>query len=214
MLMSSLTGKNGAWRSGNVGIFDGNRVCQGAPPAKRVPALMEQLFEFLTQDTSFTWLIKACVFHYELEFIHPFTDGNGHMGRLWQQLLLMKEDPVFEYIPVEVLIKERQQEYYRSLGESDQKGDSTPFILFSLETILEAILAYGKTASLSPKDWTIRMEEIKHTIHKELFSRKDYMNFHKDISTATASRDLKLAVDNKILTRTGDKNTTRYQFIF
>lgn len=88
-----------------VGVFKRGELKHMPPSAKRVPYLMEDLFAFLERDTDTPYLIKACIFHYELEFIHPFEDGNGRMGRLWQQLLLMKDDPIFEYLCVETLIK-------------------------------------------------------------------------------------------------------------
>ena len=77
-------------------------------------------------------LVKSCVFHYEFEFIHPFLDGNGRMGRLWQTMILKEYSPVFEFSPIETLIKERQQDYYHVLGTSDNRGDSTNFIEFML----------------------------------------------------------------------------------
>ncbi|MFB9120604.1 Fic family protein [Bergeyella porcorum] len=84
-------------------------------------------------------LIKSCVFHYEFEFIHPFLDGNGRMGRLWQTLILMQQYPVFEFLPVEISIKQKQEMYYAKLSESDKMGHSTPFLEFMLEMISEAL---------------------------------------------------------------------------
>ena len=97
LLLDNLIKENGQWRTRGVGIISKNVISHVAPQAHRVGGLMNALFEFLLHDKS-SWLIKACVFHYELEFIHPFADGNGRIGRLWQQLLLMKEDQIFEYL--------------------------------------------------------------------------------------------------------------------
>ncbi|BAP33193.1 filamentation induced by camp protein fic [Chryseobacterium sp. StRB126] len=84
-------------------------------------------------------LIKSCVFHYEFEFIHPFIEGNGRMGRLWQTLILIQQYPVFEFLPVESLIKQQQSTYYSKLSESDKKGNSAPFIEFMLGIIQNAL---------------------------------------------------------------------------
>lgn len=138
-LLKSLAKDAGHWRKGNVGVFAAGKLAHMAPPAKRVPELMKDLFGYLKRDRSTSLLIRACVFHYELEFIHPFSDGNGRMGRLWQQLILMQENPIFEMISVESVVRERQAEYYRVLGNCDKSGESTEFIEYSLGTILDAL---------------------------------------------------------------------------
>ncbi|MBF0439290.1 MAG: Fic family protein [Magnetococcales bacterium] len=84
-------------------------------------------------------LVASCVFHYELEFIHPFADGNGRMGRLWQTLILRKWKQLLAYLPVETMIRERQEEYYRVLTEADERSDATPFIEFMLSALRDAI---------------------------------------------------------------------------
>jgi Fic family protein len=212
--MEGLVEDPGQWREKGVVVLKGTEVKHIAPPANRVPFLMADLFSFLTQEIALTWLLKACIFHYELEFIHPFSDGNGRMGRLWQQLLLMKEAPIFQYIPIEVLIKEHQQEYYRVLGECDAAGDSTLFIEFSLEQIVTALMAYINTAvPNSVSDVNTRLEYAKSKGIAKWFSRKDYMQLHKDISSATASRDLQQGVDMGLLTKRGEKNQVQYQFL-
>lgn len=213
ILMKNLVEETGRWRSGGVGIFKGDEVTHVAPPPKRVPELMQNLSEFLAGNLQISWLLKACIFHYEFEFIHPFSDGNGRMGRLWQQLILMKEDPVFEFIPVEVLIKDHQDEYYRVLGESDKLGESTPFIEFSLDLIQNALVDYRQTTSPLPKDSFSRLVYAKTRISKEWFSRKDYLEVHGDISTATASRDLLEGTQKGILISKGAKNQIQYCFI-
>lgn len=213
ILTQVLTEENGKWRSGAVGIFKGKEVSHIAPPAKKVPQLMQDLFDFLSNNNEFSWLIKACVFHYELEFIHPFSDGNGRIGRLWQQLILMKEDPIFEYIPLEVLVKDHQQEYYDVLGESDKQGESTSFIEFSLKTIHQALSSYSKTAPTLSKDYISRLTYAKGILSKDWFSRKDYLEIHKDISTATASRDLLSGIKKGMIKKKGQKNQIQYCFI-
>lgn len=212
VLMNNLIKDNGKWRAGGVGIFKGNEVAHVAPPAKRVPLLMGSLFEFLTKSRDVSWFLKACIFHYELEFIHPFSDGNGRMGRLWQQLILMKEDPIFEFIPIEVLIKENQEDYYRVLAACDQSGDSTLFIEFSLDQILASLKEYTQSTQTSVRDTKSRLDFARAKMTQEWFSRKDYLELHKNISTATASRDLLQGVDEGILQKQGKNNQVRYSF--
>jgi Fic family protein len=212
-LMKDLISENGKWRAGGVGIFKGAEVTHVAPPANRLPALMENLFKFLKSNKELPWLLKACIFHYELEFIHPFSDGNGRMGRLWQQLILMKEDPVFQYIPIEVLIRENQGEYYRVLGECDRLGSSTLFIEFCLEQIFNALKTYTKTTLTAVVDSETRIDYAKSKLSKKWFSRKEYLELHKNISSATASRDLLYGLEKDILEKRGERNQVKYIFV-
>ncbi len=212
MMMAGLVDTAGMWRQGNVGILKGSKVSHMAPKADRVPHLMEELFSFLTSNEGHP-LIRGCVFHYELEFIHPFQDGNGRIGRFWHSLLLSRYHPVFEFIPVESLIRENQKQYYRALETSDQSGDSTAFVEFSLSMIHEALddfLEVFKPGPLTPES---RLDLAKQHFGGKTFSRKQYLEFFKTISTATASRDLKLGVEQKRLTKEGDKAVTVYAFI-
>jgi Fic family protein len=213
ILMNHLVEERGCWRSGNVGIFKGSALTHMAPPSHRVPSLMKDLFTFLKKNSEVSWLIKACIFHYEFEFIHPFVDGNGRMGRLWQQLLLMKEDPVFEFIPVEVLIKNNQDRYYEVLSKSDHLGASTPFIEFSLTLIHEALIEYQATTAPLPMDAMARLLFASKELSSRWFSRKDYLSVHKDISTATASRDLLFGIEKKVLKHQGNKNQSLYCYL-
>lgn len=138
LMMQDLVDRNGKYRTDGVGIFDGEKVVHLAPPANRVPELMSDLFKWLkTSDVH--PLIKSCVFHYEFEFIHPFQDGNGRMGRLWQTVILKDWKEIFAWLPVETLIKENQKEYYSVLGASDSAANSTNFIEFMLSLILNTI---------------------------------------------------------------------------
>jgi len=156
-------------------------------------------------------LIKSCVFHYEFKFIHPFVDGNGRMGRLWQTVILKDYSPVFEFLPIESLIKERQQDYYDVLGKSDNQGNSTRFIEFMLKIINIALEDLLKTQNRTLTG-TDRINIFKNFIGNELFTRQDYLRQNKEISTATASRDLKEAVDNDIIEKTGEKRLTKYRY--
>ncbi|OJW46905.1 MAG: cell filamentation protein Fic [Alphaproteobacteria bacterium 41-28] len=212
ILMKDLIEDSGKWREGSVGIFKGSEVAHLPPPAKRVPQLMTDLFEFLKKNHDTPWLLKACIFHYELEFIHPFMDGNGRMGRLWQQLLLTNENLIFKFIPVEELIKDNQNDYYKVLSLCDKEGNSTKFIEFSLKLILIALENYRKSTDVTLKDSKSRLQYARRTLQKSWFSRKEYMDIFKNISTSTASRDLKFGVNEKVLEHKGAKNQALYRY--
>ena len=138
ILMSGLIDEAGSYRHGGVGVMAGSQVIHMAPPADRVPQLMGDLFGWLAATDAHP-LIASSVFHYEFEFIHPFADGNGRMGRLWQSLILARWNPLFADIPVESLIFEHQAEYYQAIQESTRQTDSAPFIAFMLRMILDTV---------------------------------------------------------------------------
>jgi Fic family protein len=210
ILMKGLVNNPGSIRSKSVGIIKGSVITHIAPPGNIVRSLLKDLFDYLKKDKDLL-LIKSCVFHYEVEFIHPFMDGNGRMGRLWQTVLLRQYSPVFEFLPVESLIKAKQFEYYKILGESDNKGDLTGFVVFMLQIINDSLedLLINQNVNLTSDD---RINIFKEKTGSDLFTRQEYMRQFKDISSATASRDLKEAVDKGILEKTGDKRTTQYRF--
>ena len=208
--MKDLIENPGKLRSSSVGIVKGNEIAHLAPPGEMMAPLMNDLFKYLRQDDDLL-LIKSCVFHYEFEFIHPFVDGNGRMGRLWQTLILKEYSTVFEFLPIESLIKEKQQQYYQVLGTSDSQENFTVFIEFMLEIIRNALTDLLKHQNISLTN-TDRMMHFKDRIGTEQFSRQDYLRAFKEISPATASRDLKLSVQNEIIEKQGDKNTTKYRF--
>jgi len=209
VLMTGLISDAGKYRKQGVGIVKGTKLEHVAPPYKNVPYLMKDLFKYLKDSDELT-LIRSCVFHYEMEFIHPFLDGNGRMGRLWQTLILMSEYPIFEFLPFETLISKTQKEYYKSLAMSDKLGKSTSFIEYMLRVIdqsLESILTYNNRIL---KD-TDRLEHFI-SLGIKSFTRKDYMNVFKNLSSATASRDLKKGVELKMFKSIGNKNKTEYIF--
>ncbi len=138
ILMSGLIDETGLYRRGGVGVMAGSQIIHMAPPADRVPQLMGDLFGWLAATDAHP-LIASSVFHYEFEFIHPFADGNGRMGRLWQSLILARWNPLFANIPVESLIFEHQAEYYAALQESTRQADSAPFVTFMLRMILDTV---------------------------------------------------------------------------
>ena len=206
-LMNGLIESAGKYRTQGVGIVKGTIVEHIAPPFENVPYLMKDLFKYLKDSNELT-LIKSCVFHYEMEFIHPFLDGNGRMGRLWQSLILMSEYAVFEFLPFEALISKTQDDYYKSLALSDKSGKSTIFIEYMLDVIeksLKNLLNYNNRVL---KD-TDRLEYFLNLGIKE-FNRKDYMNVFKDLSSATASRDLKKGMEMNMYESIGKFNKTKY----
>lgn len=128
--------ESGAFRQGEEGVFDGERCIFMAPPARMVPQLMEELFEWMKEAQSTIHpLILSSIFHYEFVFIHPFSDGNGRMARLWHTAILSKWKPIFEYIPIESQIEKFQNEYYEAIAKCHVDGASTTFIEFMLAQI-------------------------------------------------------------------------------
>lgn len=120
---------------------NGQQIIHTAPPANRVPQLMSDLFHWVSTTDAHP-LIQSCVFHYEFEFIHPFIDGNGRMGRYWQTMLLSRWKGTFAWLPVETIVKDHQQDYYEAIAKSDAAGESTRFVEFMLGCLLDAMLNY------------------------------------------------------------------------
>ena len=208
LLLNKLIENPGRYRKQGVGIVKGSKIEHITPPFENVPFLMNDLFEYLKNNKELT-LIKSCVFHYEMEFIHPFLDGNGRMGRLWQTLILMQEYPLFEFLPFETIISKNQNEYYQAFSISDKEGKSTRFIEYMLKVIDFSLseLLENSIKKLNDKD---RINLFLENNNNE-FTRKSYMSYFKDISSATASRDLKNAVEKGIIEKKGDKKTTTYK---
>lgn len=128
--------ESGEFRHGEGGVFNGDQCIFMAPPARLIPQLMSDLFDWMEEaKNSVHPLILGSVFHYEFVFIHPFTDGNGRMVRLWHSVILSKWKPIFEYIPIESQIEKFQEQYYDAIAKCYVDGESTAFIEFMLEQI-------------------------------------------------------------------------------
>ncbi|WP_435550167.1 Fic family protein [Desulfobacterium sp. N47] len=209
VLMNGLVERSGSFRNIQVGILKGNDVSHIAPGYDRVPGLMNDLFQYVKKDSDID-IIKSCVFHYEMEFIHPFEDGNGRMGRFWQTRLLMSVNPIFEFVPVEKVIKENQDKYYEALEESDSTGRSTKFIEFMLDAINKSLRETIDEANVPNIDHKKRVESALIELN-DWFDRKDYMRVCKGISTATASRDLKQMLDDELIDISGIGRMTKYK---
>jgi Fic family protein len=161
LLMRDLVENPGKLRTGGVGVFQGNKVIHMAPPANLVHGYLENLLQWL-KTTDEHPLITSCVFHYEFEFIHPFDDGNGRMGRLWQTLILSKWKPVLAYMPMETIVRNRQKEYYASLGQADTQGEAATFIEFMLQALYDSVIGLSATdqASVQVGDQVRRLMSI------------------------------------------------------
>ena len=144
LMMAALTDDAGHFRKGGVGVFSKTGMVHLAPPAERVRDLMGDLFAWLKNDDNHL-LVRSCVFHYEFEFIHPFNDGNGRMGRLWQSLILSRWNPSFAHLPVENMVYANQQAYYDAIAQSTKQGDCGPFIDFMLGEIQRAVISHKGT---------------------------------------------------------------------
>lgn len=141
LMMAALTDDAGHFRKGGVGVYSETGLVHFAPPAERVRDLMGDLFAWLKNDDNHL-LVRSCVFHYEFEFIHPFTDGNGRMGRLWQSLILSRWHPSFAHLPMENMVYANQQAYYDAIAQSTKQGDCGPFIDFMLGEIQKAVVSH------------------------------------------------------------------------
>jgi len=212
LMMKSILPDAGRYRCKGVGIFQGDKVAHVAPPAKRVPQLVASLLAWLKAERSLDRIVASAVVHYELEFIHPFSDGNGRMGRLWQHVILLKRHPAFQWIPTESAVLARQQEYDSVLAACDRAGNSTAFIEFSLSTIKTGLEEFMQELRPAPLSTQLRLDLARQVLGGQWFSRKEYLAHWKTLSSATASRDLRHGVESSCLRKEGDKALARYKY--
>ena len=201
VMTKDLVEESGCFRSGPVGVVDkhGNVLHFGTLPAY-VPNLVYELFDWV-QNSNIHMLIKSCVFHYEFELIHPFADGNGRIGRLWHTLLLSNWKPLFAWLPVESIIHDRQDEYYRAINKSNAEGESTVFIEFMLSAIKDALVEAVETtdATQNMTDNELRLFKIEQYLQKNQYITNAIVQQMFSVSTATANRILAKAVDDGCL---------------
>ena len=183
-MMAGLVDEAGVFRKGGVGVFDGDKPVHIAPPADRVRDLMNDLFIWL-ENADDHLLIRSCVFHYEFEFIHPFADGNGRIGRLWQSLILGRLNPIFEHLPVENMVYSNQQAYYNAINKSSYLADSGPFIDFMLEEILNALIDHQGKSNAEIAD----EKGLSHQQERVL----GYLRADKHITAAKIAKDLDMS---------------------
>ena len=182
--MAGLVDEAGIFRKGGVGVFDGDKPVHIAPPADRVRELMNDLFVWL-ENADDHLLIRSCVFHYEFEFIHPFADGNGRIGRLWQSLILGRLNPIFEHLPVENVVYSNQQAYYNAINKSSYLADSGPFIDFMLEEILNALIDHQGKSNAEIAD----EKGLSHQLERVL----GYLRADKHMTAAKIAKDLDMS---------------------
>ena len=191
VMTRGLVDESGCFRSRSAGVADkqGNVLHFGTLP-DYVPGLVMELLDWV-RDSDFHMLIKSCVFHYELELIHPFADGNGRIGRLWHTLLLTQWKPMFAWLPVEFMIHDRQDEYYQAINRSNNEAESTAFIEFMLSAIKEALLEAvqsGNTESTSVEEQ--RWLQIERFLKKHGTITNADVREMLGVSSATANRVL------------------------
>lgn len=177
LLMGEILISAGLFRTGNVRV--GEHI---APKSTLVPELVQQLFDWL-QTSKENLILKSCIFHYEFEFIHPFTDGNGRMGRLWQSVILHTYNPLFSLLPTESIVRDHQQEYYQAIEEATQMGESTPFIEFMLDMILESIHKVGNEVGNKVGNMTENQKKII-----------EFMRVNPKISAKLLAEDIGISV--------------------
>ena len=176
IMMDGLVLESGMLRTGSVGVFDSDgNVIHVAPPAQMVGELVCNLFDWV-KKSNVQMLIKSSVFHYEFEFIHPFRDGNGRMGRYWQTALLASWRPIFKYIPIESVIKDNQEEYYKSINISTSQGKSNAFIEFMLDVILKAITDIANDTSKHYNHLSIQINKLMGVLETYPQSTVELMN--------------------------------------
>lgn len=189
-MMEAIIDNPGRYRHGGVGVFSEHGIVHMAPPANRVPYLMRDLFEWLNRSKDHL-LIRSCVFHYEFEFIHPFADGNGRMGRLWQSLILGKLHPLFEHLPVENMVFSNQQAYYDAITASTQAANSGPFIDFMLSEILETLKNHqGEELSRVHDKIHDKVHDKYPNITDSAWNVLDYIGEHNSTSAAMVAEAL------------------------
>ncbi len=189
-LMLGLVDELGIYRSSGIGIQKGEQVLHVAPPAQNVLHLMNQLLDWLANSDEHP-LIASSVFHYEFEFIHPFQDGNGRMGRLWQTLILSQWNELFEFLPIENIIHKHQQKYYDVLNSCNASANSTTFIEFMLSVILQTLDEYLQTGEIKERSSTYQIKPpsgFQEIVDKliEFRDERDWEQFHnaKDLALA------------------------------
>lgn len=194
IMTRGLVEESGCFRSRPVGVVDqqGNILHFGTLP-DYVPGLVADLLEW-TKNTDVHMLIRSCVFHYELELIHPFADGNGRVGRLWHTLLLSKWNPAFAWLPVESMIHANQQEYYNAINASNNASESTIFIEFMLSIIkaslTDAIKTSDEMSDGKMDKATMRWMQIEKFLQTHEFIMNADVRNICGVSTATANRIL------------------------
>ena len=216
-MMGGLIKDAGRFRSGNVGVFAGDALIHAGTPARYVPEVMADLFQWL-RTTEAHPLIASSVFHFEFEYIHPFSDGNGRTGRLWQSLLLQRWEPLFAWLPVETLVAAHQQEYYDALGHSQQAADATGFVEFMLRIIAETLddqisEPVNELENEPVKPLSERQRKLLEVLRKNPRATYDVLASALDVSRSTLRRDLRALEDAGLVARMGSDKSGYWKLL-
>lgn len=206
--------ESGKYRNHGEGVFNGEQVIFVAPSQDLVPGLMNNLFNWLKNDNETPMLLKSCVFHYEFVFIHPFSDGNGRIVRLWQSVLLTKWNPIFEYIPIESRIQKYQSEYYDKIAECHKNGNSDRFVEFMLRLIDETLDEVIVNVSRETKNISDQVNRLLDVMEPDIpLSANEIMNRLGIKSKETLrARYLNPAIENGLIKMTlPDKPNSKNQ---
>ncbi len=214
-LMQNILNNAGNYRHSNVGVGGKDGVTHVAPPPNMVPQLMGDLFEWL-KHTDDHLLVASCVFHYEFEFIHPFSDGNGRVGRLWQSVILNQYKSIFGAIPIESVVRENQEAYYKALEDAGSIGESTPFVEFMLEIILKTLIKVQKenVPRNVPKNVPLkRLDEIVNMMKKDKSITALELADKLGVTDKTIKRDIaKLKNENRVV-RVGSLKSGHWEIV-
>ena len=213
VMMQALVDDAGRYRRGSVGVFGEKGIVHLAPPAERVPILMHDLFDWLKHSKDHL-LIRSCVFHYEFEFIHPFIDGNGRIGRLWQSLILGKLHPLFEHLPVENMVYANQQAYYNAITASSKAGQSGPFIDFMLYEIYKTLKSHqGEPLSEKVADKVAdkvtgkSAQKVLMLLYENGHLTRDELSEHTGLSLGGIKKIINSLRENGYIERIGSNKT-------
>ena len=207
IMMEELVKEAGVFRSKGVGVYSGEQLIHAGTPANYVPDLIGQLFEWLNKSKLHP-LVKSCIFHYEFEFIHPFADGNGRTGRLWHTLILAKWQEFFLWIPIETIIHERQNDYYKALNASNTDGESTIFVQFMLELIRDLLKELSHNGAMN-KEKTLDeklLDLLKEDGNQSVAGLAEIVGF----SPRTVQRALKRLMDDGKIEHVGSNRFGHY----
>lgn len=207
IMMEELVKEAGVFRSKGVGVYAGEQLIHAGTPANYVPDLIGQLFEWLNKSKLHP-LVKSCIFHYEFEFIHPFADGNGRTGRLWHTLILAKWQEFFLWIPIETIIHERQNDYYKALNASNTDGESTIFVQFMLELIRDLLKELSHNGAMN-KEKTLDeklLDLLKEDGNQSAAGLAEIVGF----SSRTVQRALKRLMDDGKIEHVGSNRFGHY----
>lgn len=206
--------ESGRFRSKGVGVYAGKIPIHVAPPAEQVPTLIEQLLGW-TKNSDLPQVIKSCIFHYEFEFIHPFSDGNGRMGRMWQTLLLYQENPVFGWLPVETIIARMQEEYYEAIRQSTKENDSAIFAEFMLTALAEAVAEFKNNQGVVGKPLGSPLSKTEQAVLRVVTNNPyaTYQEIANKIGKTlkTAQRTLASLKDRGLVSRVGSAKTGHWE---